>query len=272
MGCPKKGKTMKLGIIGGVKEESFKSAAAKGLEFVEFCINVGTDPETVFADVKALKGWIRKHKVGVQSIGRWGSDRLDPKGKPLADELKACRKLVDVAAAVGCPHFVCGINYVKELTLLENYQAAADWLGGMIEYAKAKDVRVCVYNCRWNNYLVDPATWSVILQQLPELGIKFDPSHSTYAGGNYLKEMQDWGHRFHHVHIKGSLVIDGKRFDDPPAGLDQTNWGAFMAVLYAKNYPGGLSIEPHSSNWKGELGEKGVDFTIAFMKKLLFRE
>lgn len=42
-----------------------------------------------------------------------------------------------------------------------------------------------------------------------------------------------------------------------------------MSILYAKGYNGGLSIEPHSENWRGELGEKGVDFTINYMKKLI---
>lgn len=54
-------------------------------------------------------------------------------------------------------------------------------------------------------------------------------------------------------------------------GLDMTDWGAFMAILYGKQYEGGLSIEPHSKVWSGELGEKGIDFTVAYMKKLLFR-
>ena len=42
-----------------------------------------------------------------------------------------------------------------------------------------------------------------------------------------------------------------------------------MSILYAKGYNGGLSIEPHSENWRGELGKKGVDFTINYMKKLI---
>ena len=111
--------------------------------------------------------------------------------------------------------------------------------------------------------------WTVIHGFLPELGIKFDPSHSRYAGGDYLREMRDWGERFYHVHIKGSVIINGERFDDPPAGLDQTDWQSFMAILYAKGYSGGLSIEPHSHNWEGELGEKGLDYTVNFMRKLV---
>nr|WP_300830716.1 hypothetical protein [uncultured Acetatifactor sp.] len=63
--------------------------------------------------------------------------------------------------------------------------------------------------------------------------------------------------------------MNGKRFDDPPAGMDMINWGAFLSILYAKGYQEGLSIEPHSDNWKGELGDKGVDYTIDFIQKLI---
>jgi sugar phosphate isomerase/epimerase len=153
-----------------------------------------------------------------------------------------------------------------------NCRAALDWLGSLIEYAKPRGVRVSVYNCHWNNYITCPDTWKVFLGHLPELGIKFDPSHTAYAGQDYLAQMRDWSDRFHHFHIMGVLKIEGKRFDDPPAGMDQVEWGPFMAILYAKKYAGGLSIEPHSSNWQGTLGEQGVDFTIRHMKRLLFRE
>jgi sugar phosphate isomerase/epimerase len=82
---------------------------------------------------------------------------------------------------------------------------------------------------------------------------------------------KNWGERFYHVHIKGSLIVDGKRVDDPPAGLDQTDWGSFMAILYSQHYEGGLSIEPHSRTWAGELGDKGIDYTVNMMRTLLFR-
>jgi hypothetical protein len=33
-----------------------------------------------------------------------------------------------------------------------------------------------------------------------------------------------------------------------------------------------MSIEPHSETWQGELGAKGIAFTIKMMKQLLFIE
>ena len=55
--------------------------------------------------------------------------------------------------------------------------------------------------------------------------------------------------------------------DDPPAGLDMINWNALMGMLYAVGYDGTLSIEPHSGVWQGELGEKGVDYTIRYIRE-----
>ena len=130
-------------------------------------------------------------------------------------------------------------------------------------------MKIATYNCRWDNFVCDPMAFTLIHGHVKDLYIKYDPSHCIYAGGDYLQEARDWAHRFLHVHLKGSLVIGGQRYDDPPAGMDQTDWGAFLAILYAKGYDGNLSIEPHSQNWKGELGEKGIDYTIRYFRNLM---
>jgi sugar phosphate isomerase/epimerase len=64
--------------------------------------------------------------------------------------------------------------------------------------------------------------------------------------------------------------VNGKHVDDPPAGLDQINWGAFMGVLYKVGYDGNLSIEPHSSTWFGKLADPGVAFTVKHMSQFIF--
>ena len=186
---------MKLGIIGLPSEKNFSMAAEKGLEFLEFCINVGTDPYEVFNDVNAIKEWSRKYNIGVASIGTSGTERIDAEGQILEDELKVSYKLIDVAAELGCPNYVCGCNYVKELSFYENCTAAIAFLTKLIEYARPKGVKIATYNCRWNNFIIDSKAWSIIHEHLKELGIKYDPTHSRYDGGDYLKEARDWGNR-----------------------------------------------------------------------------
>lgn len=261
---------MKLGIIAPVEVSSLEYALEMGLEFVEFCFHLDASLIDSFTQkLPAFKQEIAKTGVGVASIGRWGNDTITKDGL-IEETLQRSYQLIDAASELGCPNYVCGCNYVEELSYYDNCRLAIDYFAKMIAYGKEKNVRISTYNCHWNTFVDQEPAWKVIHGHLPELGIKYDPSHSRYAGRDYLQEMRDWGDRFNHVHIKGSVIVAGERLDDPPAGLDQTDWDTFMAILYAKGYEGGLSIEPHSSVWTGELGEKGVKFTIDYMRKYLF--
>lgn len=263
---------MKLGLIAYGGEKDFPKAKEKGLDFVEFCLNDdGDDIHREFAE-KAGETREKLDRLGLStgSVGRWGGVKLLEDGSLNEEEFQADERLILAAEKLGCPIYVTGCNYVEKLSLYENYTVTIRYFEKLLELGRRHGVEIGVYNCRWNNYVVNDPAWSVVMGHLPELKIKFDPSHCIYDGGDYLAEIKKWGHRFGHVHIKGVLQAAGKRVDDPPAGLDTINWGAFMASLYAVGYDGTLSIEPHSDIWKGELGEKGLDFTVAMMKKMLF--
>lgn len=264
---------MKLGIITNSSDrKSLEAVKAKGLDFVEFCINVDTENryQEFYDEADVLDKNLKELSLFVGSVGRWGGKKINPDGSHNAQELHIDETLIRAAAKLYCPVYVTNCNYVDEISLFENYQAAISYFTKLLEFGKAAGIKIATNNCRWDNYLTCDPAWSVVHGHLKDLYIKFDPSHCIYAGGDYLSEIKKWGNRFAHIHIKGSLVIDGERFDDPPAGLDQTNWGAFMAALYAVGYDGTLSIEPHSSTWQGELGDKGVDYTIKTIRSMMF--
>lgn len=257
---------MKLGIISWMGEEGFKNPKEKGLEFVELDVNQWA--EEFLNHVDEIRGYIDKYDMPVGAIGRWGADRIDKNGIR-QDELELEYRLIDAAAKLDCGVYITGCNYVDELSYYENIQFAIAYFEKLIAHGKEKNVKIATYNCRWNNFICTPAEFKLVHGYLKDLYIKYDTSHCIYAGGDYLQEARDWADRFAHVHLKGALVVDGTRYDDPPAGMDQTNWGAFLAILYAKGYDGMLSIEPHSENWRGDLGEKGVDYTIRYFKNLI---
>jgi sugar phosphate isomerase/epimerase len=265
------GYAMKIGLIGFPDESTFQKASKRGLDFLEFCINVNSDFEGFIENIHVIKEWSKEYGVSIGSIGRWGSDRIDSLGSLIEEELKKSYLLIDAASELKCENFVCGCNYIEDLSYYENCTAAIQYFSKLIEYGKSKNVKISTYNCDWNNFVNNHMAWTVIHGYLRDLGIKYDPSHARYGGRDYLKEMRDWGDRFYHVHIKGSLIIDGERLDDPPAGLDQTDWGSFMAILYAKQYKGGLSIEPHSHIWAGDLGEQGIDYALAMLNRFVFK-
>ena len=76
-----------------------------------------------------------------------------------------------------------------------------------------------------------------------------------------------------HPELKDELMPGGvgsdPDYDNPPAGIDVINWRAFFAILYKYGYDGYLAIEPHSSTWTGEKGEKGVKYTIKYIRDLM---
>ena len=257
---------MKLGRIAWFEEEDFKKAQERGMEFIELDVN---DRAQLFLEnVELIRKRSAEYKMPIGAVGRWGSDRICRDGI-CQEELELEYRLIDATAKLGCGIYITGCNYVQELSYYENCGFAISYFEKLIAHGAEKGVRIAVYNCRWNNFVCTPMAYTLIHGYLKELYIKYDPSHSIYDGGDYLQETRDWGDRFLLVHLKGSLVIGGERYDDPPAGLDQTDWGAFLAILYAKGYQGGLSIEPHSSNWHGELGEKGIDYTIRYFRQLM---
>lgn len=260
---------MKLGMITVPSYDGIYTVHNYGLEAAEFCLNIGVDLQAVRQEVPAIKQAMAETGVTVGSIGRWGPDRIDRNGV-IEEELAREESLIDLCRELACPVYVTGCNYVEELSFYQNCTYAIAYIGRLLQKANACGVKVCTYNCHWNSFLdCDPA-WTVVHGHLPELGIKFDPSHSMAGGRDILAEMEKWGHRFYHVHLKGSLYANGKHIDDPPAGLDGTDWGAFMAMLYHKQYDGMLSIEPHSATWQGDIGEKGIRYTVDYFKKLVF--
>ncbi len=262
---------MTLGMIENWGEECFEHVASLGLKAVEFCYNTGNDPEDLVDEADNIKSYIEKYDVKVMSVGRWGTDKFDENGEIIEEELQGTYMILDVCAKIGCPVFNTGINYDKNISFAANCNRSIEYLGKLIEYGREKGVKIATYNCHWNNFITGPAQWEIIHGALPELGIKYDPSHCVNDGsGKYLEEIAAWGERIYHFHIKGTLKIDGKHLDDPPAGLDMIQWPAVMGLLYAKKYGGMLSIEPHSRTWFGVMGDWGVNYTIDYISKMIF--
>lgn len=263
---------MKLGIINGWDENSFNHVASLGLHAVEFCCNHNYDSMEIAGHVDEIKERMAKYDITVGAIGRWGQKRIDDNGEVIESALQHDKNLIDACSALGCPVFNCGVNYTQGKSFDENCQIAIAYFDTLIKYAEGKNVKIAAFNCDWENFVVEPKVWEVVLGALPELGLKYDTSHCRCRRGSYLAEMRDWGHRIYHFHIKGTLYIDGEGYDDPPAGLDDVNWGGVMTMLYTKGYDGMLSIEPHSGKWKGDVSEWGVQFTINFIKPYIMPE
>lgn len=263
---------MKLGIIGGWDEPGFSYVKNKGLDCVEFCVNHNHNAAQFLADAGEVRQLSEKYGIPVASMGRWGMERIDENGQVIEQALNADLALIEAAGIIGCPVYNVGVNYTENLSFYENCQIAISYLKKLIAFGKEKGVKIATYNCDWSNFIYDDRAWSVIHTALNDLGIKYDASHCINRDGDYLKELSKWANRVYHVHIKGNLRIGNDTYDDAPAGLDNVCWGGIFDILYSVDYNGALSIEPHSSYWKGAKGQWGVDFTIGFIRKFIMPE
>ncbi len=262
---------MKLGIIRPNSAEYYDYAKSKGLDFLEICTNFDNESVAFIENEDATRANIERTGVPVLSVGRWNAEPVNVDGSINRDVVDMIKKQIDVTSRLGCPVFNLGVNRREELSLYQNYVSAITYLKEMVEYAGEKNVTVAVYNCSWNNFIYDNTGWEIVLGEIPELMLKFDSSHSYYRGEDYLGNIEKWAPRFAHMHVKGTCNMHGRYVDDPPAGIDDLDWRRIFALLYARGYDKTLSIEPHSGIWTGELGDRGVDFTINYIRPFILK-
>ncbi len=259
---------MRLGRIqNNYTAEGFDLVKEQGLSFIEICCNNDEDAAKLIAAKESVKAEIERTGIPISCVGRW-NHHVQSDGVIDKENEKLYHELLDTAIFLGARSFVCGINYDESVTLYKNYSNAILFFGGLIERAAGR-IKVAVQNCHWNNFVLSPREWEVIFPELPELCIKYDPSHAYNRDADYLEEISEWGGKIAHFHVKGTVHAGKRKIADPPAGMDDINWGSVFAALYDRGYDGDLSVEPHSSVWQGELGSKGVEFTKKYIEQLI---
>ncbi len=301
---------MKLGIIERPEASSLEHAKSLGLDFVEFDCNYPDYFGRPMAQILPLADEITaaSERTGVEvgAVGRWASQILDENGDTVEEEWNEVKSVIDFGQKLGAKFYLCSVNLVPTITYYKNITAAIRVLRDIVAYAEPRGMKCAIVNCMMgDNFIRTPNEWKLVLDEVPGLGIKYDPSHSFVHGGEhgaYLRETMEWGGRFTYCHIKGVIQLGDSeepqdwekykllkkypqlaeipelrrrhvganpRYDNPPAGIDSINWRAFFAALYQHDYDGYLSIEPHSSTWRGEKGEKGVKYTIKYIRDLM---
>ena len=257
---------MRIGFICDLSEHDFAFARQNGFKCVEFN---GADNVDFTSKARELATYVKDYGVVFNMIGLFGRNYISDDPSERAMHLSDAKKTIDFCEVIGSPLFVTGAGHEEDRPLKENVRRATDHLGELIEYGKPRGVRVALYNCHWGNFAVAPDSWELLMPALPDLGIKYDPSHAIGDNRDFLAELRDWGKKVYHIHAKGSLVIGGKRFPDPMPGMDETNWGAMFAVLYEQDYPGDVNIESHSGEWLGSRRYPGLLFSKRYLEQFI---
>ena len=234
---------MRIGFISDLSEKEFQFAADHDIHCVERILVSGRIEERLRADqLDEIQKHMSRYDVDLSMIALFGPDYISPDPEIQENAAKEAKTVIDFCAELGAPVMATGAGGEYDDRDLEiKCQIGLEVLPPLVEYAKSKGVQLAIYNCHWGNFLNCHAAWEAVLPQIPDLRIKYDPSHPVYEGRNHLKELRDWGHKVCHVHAKDVLVVDGKGFEDPPAGMGSINWGNVMALLYHHNYDGDIN-------------------------------
>ena len=246
---------MRIGFITDLSEDDFRFAAEHGFPCIEHISFGAVDVADRGDEIRAR---MRTYGVDFSMLGLFTQNYIAENRDEAEESFRQARTLIDLCQEIGAPLMVTCAGEAEGRPLEENARRAVDALGQLIDYGKPRGVNIALYNCHITNFACAPAAWDMILPKLPDLSLKFDPSHALYDGRDYLAELRDWGGRVTHVHAKGSLVIGGERFEDPPPGLDDTRWGPLFAVLYHHDYGGDVNIEPHAATWTGSRRHDGI--------------
>ena len=246
---------MRIGFIARPIEDDFEFAALKDIPCVEF--NFSDDLEAT-RRVSEIKAWRVKYEVAISHVGLYGRNYLTDDPAEREAHLADLRRVADFAKAVGAPLVTTGGGLNPALTLEQSCARLLEIFPLAGHYVESLGLRLAFYNCHWTNFVVGPEAWEPVLAALPSVGIKFDPSHPVHAGNDWAAQLARWGHRVYHTHAKDTLLIEGKPFEDVPAGLGDIHWGKFFALLYHHGYKGDVNIEPHSGTWHGEMMYSGI--------------
>jgi len=258
---------MRVGFITNLSEEDFKFAAENDIPCVE---HISFGNVNVVQESDHIKRMTKKYGVDFSMLALFSKNYITDDAAEAKRHLADAKTMIDLCADIGAPVMVTCAGEAEDRDFETNCARAVELFSTLVEYGKPKGIKIALYNCHITNFAYAPEAWEVILKQVPEMGLKFDPSHTFYDGRDYLKEARDWGHRFYHLHGKGVLMIDGQPFEDPPPGMDMINWGALMAVLYHHNYDADINIEPHARTWTGERRYAGILIAKRHLEQFIF--
>lgn len=213
------------------------------------------------ARAEEVKALLREYALRPSAMG--------VSGESTPADLDGFGKEFSFAAAIGCPYYIAHLSPLRygDREAIESFRQK--WLP-ICRLAGESGVQVLVQSCG-----LDPESWDIMLDAVPLMGLKYDPSFSVQAGRNYRMEVVKYGKFIRHVHSKDEIALQRTtdfasgihHFRYVPSGMGDIHWGSIIALLYESGYTGDIAIEPHSEFWFGN--ETNLETCIRISKRHL---
>jgi sugar phosphate isomerase/epimerase len=220
--------------------------------------------------ITQVRDILDKYGAQVASFGLWGSNHTSTDDQERRASLDRLDRTIHFAEILGAEVLITGGGQIPGASLDENVTAFVDVFPPYLEKAKKAGLKVALYAVHGNSFFDCIEAYEKVWEQIPDVGIKFDPANIQHHGDDYLPWLRDHGDKVSHVHIKEHLYMDGKLAAQPAAGMGDIQWGKVMAFLYEHNYDGHLIIEPHGPLWsRPPLREKMLLLTQRYIGQFL---
>ncbi len=303
---------MKLGIVSAIYdgftfEEMMDHASSVGYECVEVACWPQGAAERRYAGVSHIdvnntspeyiayvKDYCEKKNIEISSLAFY-PNTMDGNLESRNANIEHLKKVINMSALLGVNMVTTFVGRDQAKTVEENLEIFKEVWPPIIEFAKAKGVKVAIENCpmlfgrdQWpggQNLFTTPSLWRKMFEIIDSdnFGINYDPSHFVWQQIDYVKPLYEFRDKIFHVHYKDVKIYEDKLNDvgimaypleymSPKLpGLGDVNWGKYVSALTDIGFNGCACIEVEDKAFEDSKESilKSVTLSYRYMRQFV---
>ncbi|RPI00079.1 MAG: sugar phosphate isomerase/epimerase [Calditrichaeota bacterium] len=303
---------MKLGFVTAILpdmdlEQVVQYAAETGYECIEVMCWPKGKAERRYAgvthiDVAALNKdeaakideLLNMYGISISGLGYYPNP-LTPNEAEAQVYVEHIKKLITAAPLLGLRNINTFIGRDWSKTIDANWPRFKQVWPSLVKFAEDHGVKIGIENCpmfftndEWpggKNLAHTPKVWRRMFEEIPSdsFGLNFDPSHLIWQGIDVYQAVQEFGHKFVHVHAKdarldvdrlynvGFLANPNEYHTPKLPGLGDVNWGEFFSALTDVGYQGPVCVEVEDRAYEGEIERRkaALNQSYAFLRQYI---
>ena len=230
-------------------------------------------------------------------------------GNPLEEEegdletVASWERAIDAAHLFGCDIVGGFTGRLRGRPLHESLGRYTEIWSRLADRAQKQNVRIAFENCdmggTWErgdwNIAHNPTAWQLMFDavEADNIGLEWEPCHQMVSLIDPMPQIEEWGHRFFHVHGKDATVrwdvvrrygvhssmhadiaLPGRVQMVPPfayhrtPGFGDSNWTDVISELRRTGFSGSIDIEGwHDPVYRDELEMTGQVHALNYLKR-----
>ncbi|MGR3467388.1 MAG: sugar phosphate isomerase/epimerase family protein [Shimia sp.] len=230
-----------------------------------------------------IKGGLAERGIEISGLGYYPNP-LHADADHRDEVIGHLKKVITAAGTMNVKVVNTFLGGDRGLNLDDNWARARDIFGPIVRHAEDAGVTLCFENCpmifssdEWpggHNIAYSPRIWRRILEEWPNVGMNFDPSHLIWQFIDQTRFIREFGARMAHVHAKDVMIDRDGLYENGTmsvgmgwqiprlCGLGDVNWSTFFSELY-RVYDGPIIIEHEDRLFEGTDEKVKRGFSLA---------